>query len=93
LNNRTEKDPSNNTFIFSLTNNHKFNLKQGSEAAILQYSSAGPTFGTGPSDIYVKNKANSTSMYGNIGNSFVHPDYTFGDQKSWTKFSGATDGK
>jgi len=38
----------------------------------LQYSSAGPTFGTGPSDIYIKNKANTVNMYGNVGNSFIN---------------------
>ena len=89
-NNRTDKDPSDKTFVFSLTNNHIFTLKQNHEAAILQYSSAGPTFGMGPSDIYIKNKANTLTMYGNIGGSFVNQEYQFGDQNSWTKFSGAT---
>jgi hypothetical protein len=92
-NNRSDKDASLKSFMFSLSNNHKFKLKQNHETAILQYSSSGPTFGNGPSDLYVKNKANNQSIYGNIGQCYMHPEYVLGDQKSWTKFSGATSSK
>ena len=59
----------------------------------MQYSSAGPTFGFGPSDIYIKNKANNVKIYGNVGNTFFHEGYVFGEQWAWTKFSGAQSGK
>ncbi len=32
-------------------------------------------------------------IYGNVGNTFVHEGYVFGEQWAWTKFSGAQSGK
>jgi hypothetical protein len=43
------------TFLFSLTNNHKFKLKSINETAIIQYTLNGPCFGQTDSDIYIEN--------------------------------------
>ncbi len=55
------KDESGSSFIFSLSNNHKFVLDK-SKDAICQHSGYGPIFGNNFPDFYICDSAN-TSKY------------------------------
>ncbi len=66
------KDDSGSSFIFSLSNNHKFVLGK-SEDAIGQYSDYGPCFGDGGDDFTINNSANTDkNSYAAINNSYFN---------------------
>lgn len=68
--NNYEEDPSGKTFIFSLTNNHKFTLSNPKKA-IQKSSFMGPSFGD---DIVLFNQADRfKDSYSLIGDSYFHP--------------------
>lgn len=86
-----ENDSSGKSFIFSLTNNHKFTLTTA-QYAIYNSSTNGPVFGGG-NDICICDKSNtSKASYANPGHSYSHPEYKSGDQATYTKLSGAVSG-
>ena len=69
-------DYQNHTFIFSLTNKHKFVLEQH-EHAIQTGVEDGPRFGNG-ADLVIKDKSNeNNNSYANICTSYTHPRYTY----------------
>jgi hypothetical protein len=86
-NGKSISDYSSHTFVFSLTNKHKFILEQH-EHAIQTGSEDGPRFGNG-ADLVIKDKANENSnSYANIGTSYTHPRYTYKNIESYKYFSG-----
>ena len=70
---REDKDPSLKTFLFSISNNHKFKLKSSEQIALIQYENHGPTFGVSCSDLYIINKAHNNTTHGNIGKCYTIP--------------------
>ena len=88
--NKLMKDDSGSSFIFSLTNNHKFKLNKAKDA-IYQSNSIGPTFGNGNPDFYINDNANTSNSYAMINNSYVNSYYTAGNGDSYTNFTGNTD--
>ena len=65
-------DSSRKGFLFSLTFNEKFKLKDGSNS-IYKHPSYGPTFGGGH-DLYVASGSGSGSAsYCNIGSAYENP--------------------
>ncbi len=65
------KDESGSSFIFSLTNNHKFTLDK-SKTAIWSYPSHGPRFGDGSPDLFINNSANANNQYAQINQCYVN---------------------
>ena len=66
------KDESGSSFIFSLTNNHKFTFDKSKDATY-PYHTIGPTFGNGNPDFYINDSANSTNnSYAMIDQSYVN---------------------
>jgi hypothetical protein len=65
------KDDSGNSFIFSLTNNHKFKLDKAKDA-IYQANSIGPTFGNNNPDFYISDSVNTSNSYAMINNSYIN---------------------
>ncbi len=65
------KDNSGSSFIFSLTNNHKFKLNKAKDA-ICQANSIGPTFGHTNPDFYISDDANTSNSYAMINNSYIN---------------------
>ena len=66
------KDESGRSFIFSLTNNHKFTLDK-SKTAIRSSPSHGPIFGGDGPDFYIENSANTTNnSYAQINKCYVN---------------------
>ena len=64
-------DETGRSFIFSLTNNHKFSLKKG-KTAIYRAINIGPTFGNGDPDFYINNNAKAYESYSKINQSYVN---------------------
>ncbi len=86
-----QKDESGSSFIFSLSNNHKFVLDK-SKDAIYNASSIGPAFGNGGPDFYICDSANKTnSSYAEINKSYFNDNYKAGDGESHMKFTGSPD--
>jgi hypothetical protein len=86
-----QKDESGSSFIFSLSNNHKFVLDK-SKDAIYQNSSHGPIFGYGPADFYIIDSANtSNASYALINKTYCNENYKAGDGESYMKFTGNPD--
>jgi hypothetical protein len=81
------KDKSGSSFIFSLSNNHKFVLVK-SKDAIQQHSGEGPCFGDGGNDFYICDSANTNNSYARINKSYLNENYTAGDGESYMKFTG-----
>lgn len=72
----SETDPNKESFIFSLTNNHKFTLKSSNTTAIIQSSLSGPAFGPsqqGGSDLFIDYTNGMENICINIGNGYTHP--------------------
>ncbi len=84
------KDESGSSFIFSLSNNHKFVLDK-SKDAIQQNSLYGPCFGDGGNDFYIANSANTQNSYALINKSYFNENYKAGDGESYMKFTGNPD--
>ena len=85
---RKLKDESGSSFIFSLSNNHKFVLDK-SKDAIQQHSGTGPLFGGCSPDFYICDSANtSNSSYALINQSYLNENYKAGDGESYMKFTG-----
>ena len=85
------KDESGSSFIFSLSNNHKFVLDK-SKDAIYQSSFHGPIFGNGDPDFYICGSANTNkSSYAKINKSYLNENYKAGDEESSMKFTGNPD--
>ncbi len=69
-------DGTKKAFLFTLTNNEKYKLKEDSATLIYssyRHSTYGPTFGGGH-DMYLANPANSGSNYCNIGHTYDTPN-------------------
>jgi hypothetical protein len=86
----TQKDDSGSSFIFSLSNNHKFILDK-SKDAIQQHSGTGPCFGDGGNDFFINSSADTHSSYAKINQSYLNENYTAGDWESYMKFTGNPD--
>ncbi len=82
-------DESGTSFIFSLTNNHKFTLDK-SKSAISQYFNHGPIFGTGNPDFGIIGSSNSniSDSWAIINQSYSNSNYTAGNGDSYMKFTG-----
>jgi hypothetical protein len=66
------KDESGSSFIFSLTNNHKFTLDKSKDATY-PHSSLGPAFGSGQPDLFIYASANTTNYsYAKINQCYVN---------------------
>ena len=66
------KDSSGDSFIFSLTNNHKFSLDK-SQTAICLEGTLGPLFGRiYDLDFYINDSANIKDSYVRINKSYVN---------------------
>ena len=66
------KDESGSSFIFSLTNNHKFTLDKSKYATYTHHTN-GPTFGNDLPDFYISNYANTTNnQYAKLNRSYVN---------------------
>jgi hypothetical protein len=90
-NSQCQKDESGSSFIFSLSNNHKFVLDK-SKDAIYQSSVTGPFFGNGDPDFYICDSANtSKSSYAIINQSYWNTNYKAGDGESYMKLLGNPD--
>jgi hypothetical protein len=89
-NSQCQKDESGSSFIFSLSNNHKFFLNK-SKDAIQQHFSYGPCFGDGGNDFFIANYANTNNSYAKINQSYFNENYRAGDGESYTKFTGNPD--
>ena len=69
-------DYENSSFIFSLTNSHKFALEQNEFATKIGIED-GPRFGNG-ADLVIKDKADeNNNSYANICTSYFHKSYTY----------------
>lgn len=66
-------DYSNQTFLFSLANNLKFN-QVNQQHTLFSGPSYGPYFGTSP-DLYICDKANINQSSAYFGGSFISPIY------------------
>jgi hypothetical protein len=83
-----QKDESGSSFIFSLSNNHKFVLDK-SKDAIQQNSCTGPVFGNGVPDFYICDSANTNKISSaRINQSYLNENYNAGDGESYMKFTG-----
>ena len=69
--NSSKKDESGKSFIFSLTNNHKFTLDK-SKDALYTDTTLGPAFGSGSPDFYINDSANTNDPYTMINQSYVN---------------------
>ncbi len=69
--NQLLKDESGSSFIFSLSNNHKFVLDK-SKDAIFQHPTLGPAFGSGAPDFYITNSSNTNKPYAQINISYFN---------------------
>lgn len=86
-NGKSVSDYAGHSFIFSLTNRHKFVLEQH-EHAIQTGVEDGPRFGNG-ADLVIKDKANeNNNSYANICTSYTHPRYIYKNSESYKMFSG-----
>jgi hypothetical protein len=81
------KDESGSSFIFSLSNNHKFVLDK-SKDAICQSSGHGPIFGNNYPDFYICDSANARNSRAEINQSYLNDNYKAQDGKSYMKFTG-----
>ena len=89
--NKLIKDESGSSFIFSLTNNHKFTLDK-SKDAIHAHTSLGPAFGGSGPDFYLSEFANNNdSSCTMINKSYFNENYTVGNKDSYMKFNGNPD--
>jgi hypothetical protein len=87
------------SFIFSLTNNHKFTLDRN-KTAITQYSNHGPMFGTNNPDFGIRGNSDSIFLdpprgqmnlsWGLINQSYSNSNYTLNNGDSYMKFNGNT---
>jgi hypothetical protein len=85
------KDESGSSFIFSLSNNHKFILDKKKDA-IYQNACTGPIFGNGSPDFYICDSANTNNgSYAEINQSYLNENYKLGDGESHMKFTGSPD--
>lgn len=67
------------SFIFSLTEGDKFELKE-KDNAVYHYSVYGPTFGGGH-DLCISDKANTNnSCYGNVNKAYKNSKYRYGNK-------------
>ena len=75
------------SFLFSLTENNKFNLVN-KENAIFNHSNYGPTFGGGH-DLVIHDKANpNNSSNARINCTYKNQKYEGNQNKAWEKFTG-----
>jgi hypothetical protein len=80
-------DSTGKTFVFSLTNNHKF-VAETQTNNTYGHSSYGPTFGDGH-DFYLADGCNNNfSSYSNVNYRHKNPNYTQGSQASYTLMTG-----
>jgi hypothetical protein len=89
-NSQCQKDESGRSFIFSLSNNHKFVLDK-SKDAIQQLSSYGPCFGDRGNDFYIASSANTENSWAVINQSYWNENYKAGEGESYMKFTGNPD--
>jgi hypothetical protein len=82
-----QKDESGSSFIFSLSNNHKFVLDKYKDA-IYQNSKHGPIFGNGSPDFYIGDSANTINSWAKINQSYLNENYKAADGESHMKFTG-----
>ncbi len=78
-------------FLFSLTNNDKLPITKNHAYCIYKNSDNtwGPLFGGG-NDLKIYDKANLNSdSYANVGHTYTNENYTYNDNASRIKFSGA----
>ena len=69
------RDESGESFIFSLTNNHKFTVDK-SNVAIYQHISEGPYFGDSHPDLYISSNANTCARsWSKINRSYSNENY------------------
>jgi len=60
--------------------------------AIVCDNTWGPTFGGSngvASDIYINDKSNTNLCHSNLGNSYVHPNYSYGSNKAQSFLAGS----
>ena len=75
------------SFLFSLTENDKFNLVNN-EKAVWNHLNCGPEFGDGE-DLKISDKANTNySSKGQINKAYKNQKYEGNQNKAWEKFTG-----
>lgn len=84
------KDETLCSFIFSLTNNDRFNLHQSSRAIIHRNDfNYGPQFGGG-ADLIIADKANiNSNSFSRINTSYCNRNYHQYEKEGYKKFSGS----
>lgn len=81
------EDPSGESFIFSLSDNEKFTLKNKSNSIIRNSNKKAINFGEGEFYIQDKSNINICISYVNQGNYYC-PSYSKGDKAACLKFNG-----
>lgn len=79
-------DESGESFVFSLTTNDKFTLKNN-KCAIANDKAWGPSFG-GTKDFLLTNQSNTNFSVGAVNNFYYNENYKKDDQASLEKFHG-----
>ena len=73
-------------FIYSLVNTENrpllFDHSSSDTSSIYSSPSYGPLFGRGKDLVIMDNSNTNTSSYSKLGNTYTHPEYPYGSEKS-----------